>query len=127
VVFRFAILLAGLTSLAGCVSAEFRAVRVGTPIPASQLDGITVGDSLQSCLNRLGAPHRVQRDDEGLRTVLTWEWLATDGWGVSASVPVSDSSSASLDYGQDREKPRQIRLFFSKDMKLTNLSSDIGR
>lgn len=124
---RLAILLFAACALPGCVSVEFRAIRVGTPIPASQLDGIAVGDSLQSCLNRLGAPHRVQRDDEGVRTVLTWEWLDTDGWSVSASVPVTDRSSASLDYGRDQQNPQQIRLFFGMDGKLIDFSTDLGR
>ena len=78
-----ALLLLSCCAAISCVNAEFSQLRVDQPPATEALDGIRVGDSLQSCLDALGAPIAVTRDDEGTRTVLTWQWLEAGGWGIS--------------------------------------------
>lgn len=117
-------LLAGTIASVSCVSAEFSTLRVDQEPNAEQLAAVKIGDSLQACLDALGAPTAVTRDDEGVRTVLTWQWLEARGWGLSASVPLTDRNSASVDYASNSQNPQQLRVFFDSSWNVVEVSRE---
>ena len=88
---------------------------------------LAIGMDLQQCLDLLGAPTSVRRDDEGIRTVLSWEWLEAGGYGLSLSVPLSEQASASVDYGTDSQQFRQIQVFLDTQLKVVDVSRDRTR
>lgn len=118
--------LLALTS-ASCVSAEFSRLRVDQAPAEEAVAQLAVGMDLTQCLEILGAPTSVTRDDEGIRTVLVWEWLEAGGFGVSLSVPLTDQSSASVDYGSDSQKMRQIQVFLDSEWKVVSISREAPR
>lgn len=122
---RLALLV--LASTSGCLSAEFSTFRHDQAPPEALVARVHEGMSLQECLDLLGAPTAVRRDDEGIRTVMSWEWIEADGFGVSLSVPLTDSSSASVDYGSDTEQVRQLQLFFNSEFRVEEISEDHAR
>lgn len=119
--------LLALASSPGCLSAEFSTFRLDQPPSEAAVARISRGMSLQECLDLLGAPTAVRRDDEGIRTVMSWEWMEAGGFGLALSIPLTDSSSASVDYGSDQEQIRQIQLFFDSEMKVVEISEDRAR
>lgn len=116
-----------LASTPGCLSAEFSTIRFDQAPPEAAVARVQEGMSLQECLNLLGAPTAVRRDDEGIRTVMSWEWFEAGGFGVSLSVPLTDNGSASVDYGSDREQVRQVQLFFNSELEVVEISEDRAR
>ena len=116
--------LLALASTPSCLSAEFSTFRYDQAPPENAISHIDKGMSLQECMDLLGAPTSVRRDDEGVRTVMSWEWIEAEGFGVSISVPVTDSNSTSVDYGSDNELVRQVRLFFDSELEVVEISKD---
>ena len=124
---RCLLALLALASAPGCLTAEFSTFRYDQAPPEASVARVHEGMSLQECLDLLGAPTAVRRDDEGIRTVMSWEWFEAGGFGVALSVPLTDSSSASVDYGSDTEQVRQIQLFFNSELKVVEISEDRAR
>ena len=119
--------LAGLLSclcLPSCLTAEFSTVRASLPPAEGAIPKIEAGMDLQSCLDLLGAPTSVRRADDGWRTVMSWEWMVSKGFGISFSVPIADQASASADYGSNSQDLQQFRVFFDADYKVVEISTD---
>lgn len=111
-------------SLPSCLTAEFSTVRASMPPAQGSIQQIEAGMDLQSCLDILGAPTSVRRADDGWRTVMSWEWLVADGFGISFSVPIADQASASADYGSKSQDLQQFRVFFDAEYKVVEISTD---
>ena len=120
-----ALLLLG--TLPGCLSAEFSTLRIDQAPAEQAIEQLAIGMDLQQCLDLLGAPTSVRRDDEGIRTVLSWEWLEAGGYGLSLSVPLSEQASASVAYGTDSQQFRQIQVFLDTQLKVVDVSRDRTR
>lgn len=121
---RFTLGLLAVFCLPACLTAEFTSLRVTQPPPEQGIAKLEKGMDLQSCLDLLGAPTSVRRADDGLRTVLAWEWLESGGFGLSFSVPIADQASASVDYGSDSQDSQQIQIFFDAELKVVEISTD---
>jgi hypothetical protein len=110
--------------LPSCLTAEFSTVRASLPLAEASIHRIEAGMDLQNCLDILGAPTSVRRADDGWRTVISWEWLIAQGYGVSFSVPIADQASASADYGSNLQDLQQFRIFFNAEYKVVEISKD---
>lgn len=120
-------ILAGMLSclcLPSCLTAEFSTVRVSQPPAEASIQKIESGMSLQSCLDLLGAPTSVRRADDGWRTVMSWEWMVAEGFGISFSVPIADQASASADYGSNSQDLQHFRVFFDAEYKVVEISKE---
>jgi len=81
---------------------------------------LTVGKAtLKDCLDALGAPLIV--DEYGSGMVLYWGWTRQSGWDLSARVPVSESASASLSYGDVDLNLNALLISFDPDMRVEML------
>jgi hypothetical protein len=110
--------------LTSCLTAEFSTLRVSLPPSEESRQEIEAGMDLQACLDLLGAPTSVRRADDGWRTVMSWEWMLEDGFGISFSVPIADQASASADYGSNSQDFQQFRVFFDAEFKVVEISKD---
>jgi hypothetical protein len=81
---------------------------------------------LQDCMNLIGAPLEVQKDEDELRRVLTWHWMDSLNWNFSVSVPIADQS-ASYQYGRNKRKVQQLQLIFDSDWQLLEVLSEGSR
>lgn len=113
--------------LPGCVSAEFTKLRLDQPPAEEAVARVRTGMSLQDCLDLLGAPDSVQRDEDDRLTVLGWQWYEGSGWGISVSVPLSDQASASLDYARDRAQVKRIQILFDSGLEVVEISTEAPR
>ena len=123
-----ALLLAPLLlPTAGCVSASWRTVRIDLPPDPAAVAALEPGRStLAECLAALGAPTEVLEDEQGGGWVLTWAWTRGRGWGASASVPLTDSVNASLNWDDDESSVHRMQLRFDADGTLSELADDAG-
>jgi hypothetical protein len=81
---------------------------------------LTVGKAtLKDCLDALGAPLIV--DEYGPGMVLYWGWSRQSGWNLSGRVPVSESASASLSYGEIDLNLNALMITFEADMRVEML------
>ena len=78
---------------------------------------------LQDCMDLLGAPLEVQKDEDGLRRILTWHWMDALNWNFSVSVPIADQS-ASYQYGRNEHKVEQLQLVFDGEWQLLEVLSE---
>lgn len=121
---RCLIALLACLCLPSCLTVEFSTVRASLPPAEGTIQQIEAGMDLQNCLDILGAPTSVRRADDGWRTVMSWEWLVAEGFGVSFSVPIADQASASADYGSNSQDLQQFRVFFDAEYKVVEISTD---
>ncbi|MBC8404217.1 MAG: hypothetical protein H8E15_03240 [Planctomycetes bacterium] len=117
----FTALLLALT-LGSCASGNLRQLRWQQPPEAIAVEQLQPGMDLQKCLDLLGAPSSVsEADDVGGRRSLTWKWLQESGWNLSLSVPLSDSASASYQYGRNNNQIRHLQLIFDPAWQLLEI------
>lgn len=116
-----------------CVScATFSWQRQSRHAPASSeaIARLEAGHSgLAQCLGEFGAPLWVWEHNEHGKAAaaLAYGWFDEHGLGVSVSVPVSDSVSASLDYDQIDQRMKGLVLFFDADWTLTSWRTGLLR
>ena len=100
---RRALAPAALLLAASCITGSYSHVCVDEPLPSEWLAALQPGtDTLGSCLDRLGAPHRVFEyrvgPDRTAGMALLWFWRDAAGWGVQVSAGTKDvSGSVSFD------------------------------
>lgn len=111
-----AIALAGAAS---CITGSLSGRRTHLAIDEGAIASLGPGVGLDTCLARLGAPLYVDELGEGM--VLSWGWLEGSGWGVGASVPVSDQANVSFDYDDLDDRMRGAVLFFDERWMLTEI------
>ncbi len=105
-----------------CASGSMTQVRWQQPPEAFAVEQLQPGMDLQKCLDLLGAPSNVDQDDDAVgRRFLTWEWLQESGWNLSLSVPLSDSASASYQYGRNNNQIRHLQLIFDPTWQLLEI------
>ncbi len=114
--------LVGCCLATGCVTGSYERGLVDEPIVDRRLDGLQIGtDDLGSCLEALGAPHRVFEVAVGPELTsgmaLLWVWRDASGFGVQVSVAARDlSASWSGDFaGADLPG---CMLWFDADLRL---------
>ena len=104
-------------SLAGCVSVDWTRAHRDDRIAWREVRALEPGVAdLTRCLERLGAPLLVFEEPGG--AALAWGWLEAEARGISVSVPISESVSASLDLRELDEQLEGIVLFFDGDWVL---------
>ena len=102
----------------GCVTATLSRQRVlREPVGVY---GLFAGDSnLDDCLAALGAPLVVRENGEG--AWLAWGWAERGGWSVTASIPISDTNTISMQYGRRLQGLDGAVLFFDRDWTLLSM------
>ena len=115
-----AVLLATLA--AGCVQGSYNRIAVDEPLRDEMVAPLQTGvDTLELCLARLGAPHRVFEyrvgQDGSSGVALLWLWREAAGWGIEVSGGTDDASgSFSFDL-TDTTLPGCV-LWFGPDLVL---------
>jgi hypothetical protein len=110
-------LLACCALLAGCVSGQWTRARAHREVRLATLEGLAPGAELGACLDALGAPNDVWEAPDG-GAALAWWWVDARGWGLTASVPLHDSGSASATWMQADAPGRGVVLFFDDELRL---------
>ena len=116
---RLALLLCSLLA-GGCISGDYARIDAEMPPDESAVGRLVLGESsLSTCLAELGAPLQVAEFADG--AVMAWGARRDVGWNVSASVPLSDSTTGSLRFSQERAGYKGVVLFFDEEMVLQRL------
>lgn len=115
---RIAGSLAAALLAASCVQLEWTRQIALEPVDVERLATLRAGASdLGECVATLGAPVYVwEYGGEGV--ALGYGSRRRSAFGISASVPIADRSSASFDYDQGTAQTRGWVLFFDADWKL---------
>lgn len=112
-----ALLLAGLGSSA-CISGGYSREQTNLPIAHEQVLELAPGTTtLSDALTRLGAPSYLW-EWKGDGAALAWGWRNTAQWGITVSVPLSDSGSASFSMDDIAHDLPGLVLFFGPDLVL---------
>ena len=64
---------------------------------------------LQSCLDTMGAPMMVRKDEQGDGMELLWLWEETSAWGFFISIPTGSDYSPSLNWADRERHPQFLR------------------
>jgi hypothetical protein len=110
-----------LLSTTGCISAHFSTARLNYEPPLNAKEQLVAGTTLQKCLELLGAPTSVLRDQQGHGRILSWEWDYTSQWAMTFSVPLVDLFSGSFQYGNEDRLPKRLKLEFNSDWILVDV------
>ena len=106
----------------GCITAQFSSARLNQRPALESTRLLTSGTtSLQECLDLLGAPTSVLRDQQGHGRILSWEWDDTSQWALTFSVPLVDAFSGSFQYGNENRLPNRLKLEFNSDWILVDV------
>jgi len=109
-----AALLAALLS-SGCITGSYVRARTFEPVAHEQLAALQPGAAtLADALHSLGAPLFVW-EWMGDGAALAWGWGDEAGWGLSLSVPVSDSSATVFAWDSKALELPGAVLFFGPD------------
>ncbi|MFY9345389.1 MAG: hypothetical protein WAT39_23055 [Planctomycetota bacterium] len=113
---------------ASCVTGQYGRVTVDQAITADQVAALQVGsDTLATCLERLGAPHRVLETpaaaDGAPGMVLLWAWQHERGWGIVVSTSYDDAPLR-LQFDRTRDNLPACALWFGADLRLER--ADLG-
>ena len=120
---RASLLLLALLSGPGCLGVTWGRESRYSPIPAEALDGLEIGRTpLADCLAAFGAPLWVWEPVEAGRAgaALAYGCFDEEDLGLSLSVPVTESASASFDYDQADRRMKGLVLFFDEGLTLTS-------
>lgn len=117
-----AALLSVAVAAAGCVTGRFSQVTFNEPVPSELLQALRPGvDTLQTCLDALGAPVRVFEyqvaADRSSGVALLWSWRQNRGWGIDVSANIDDAS-VSFDYASESTGLPGCVLWFGPDLVL---------
>jgi hypothetical protein len=108
--------------LPGCLSAHFSTARLNFEPSIEAKGNLNPGSTnLQQCLDLLGAPTSVLRDQQGHGRILSWEWDYTRQWAMAFSVPLIDAFSGSFQYGNEHRLPKRLKLEFNSDWILVDV------
>jgi hypothetical protein len=111
-------LLLALPGTSGCLTFTWEREMRDAAHPPSATDDLRPGEaSLTQCLECLGAPLYVWEYKQG-GMALAWGWLDSDDKGVSVSVPITESYSASFSYDRIDARMRGVVLLFDEDLTL---------
>jgi len=116
--------MAGLLCLLpACAGISYEHRSVEKPPAERAMAMLTVGTTdLQTCLDTMGAPMMVRKDEQGDGMELLWLWEETSAWGFFITIPTGTDFSPSLNWADREQQPQFLRLFFSGDGKLLRLS-----
>jgi len=109
--------LVGLTTTA-CINLEWSRTRVRQEVDRAALASLPrSGIGLDRCLDVLGAPTYVWENRvHGL--IVAWSWQNEREFGVSLSVPIYRSQSASVQYTDTDFKEKGLVAWFDDDWRL---------
>lgn len=109
-----------LLLLASCVRLDYVRTTVDEPVADEKFEALERGASLESCLDRLGAPAYVWSDPRGVW--LAYIWIREHGPRISVSVPsfafAFPGPSPSISYSSIRRRGEGITLCFDSDLHL---------
>lgn len=117
-----AVPLLAVVALGGCVTGSYDRETLDEPTPLARLEALHPGrDDLASCLQRLGAPHRVFEyragPDQEAGAALLWFWRDSSGLGIEVSSP-SDQVPGSVRFDLSGTDLPGCMLWFGPDLVL---------
>lgn len=119
-----ALTLATVLATSSCLRAAYRRTMIDAAPPPAEVAALVPGsDDLESALEALGAPQFVWGlgPDGGEGLALVYASLLQLGWDLNASIPVSDSGSASLEVQRAQLNNESLVLFFDDDWRLERI------
>lgn len=98
---------------AGCLQGDYDRSRVQQPLVPEDVAALRGGvDDLTTVLRSLGAPLNVI--EVGDEVALAYGWLDETNWNLLAQVPVPDTGSFQVSYGQGRQRLPGVVVFLDE-------------